>query len=448
MRSSTLGCALPFFRHFRNSKDARDFLTAGAAAGVASAFGERHASHLQRVAAPLLTGRAIYNHRRRAAAPSSAIGPAAQEDAHTRRSLLHELSERARRVRSPHAAGAPVGGLLFALEEVASTWSQTLTWQIFFCAMVATTTTVVLSSSFGGFEYLGPFGQLHAGGHGSSIEFYVAESIDVNIMLFIPATVIGATCGGLGALFTFLNLKVAKFRRQCINPRKLLVATQSSEQKRLKGSAVPRTLLCVDLRVLEPMFYMLLLASCTVGFTLAYPCTSTEHAHPDVLREGMLVQLTCKQGEYNELATLMYASGHHAVLLLFSRRDEATGEGREMFAAGSVILFLLVYFVLAFCAAGSAISTGLVVPMLLIGACIGRLYGILGLAILHLPTSLAECPTRAEISAATATDSLTGLLTSRPAQCYWSFVDPGAFALISAACCLLWRRVTSTLPSP
>ena len=98
MRSRTLGCAMPVFKHFRNNKDARDFLSAGAAAGVSSAF------------------------------------------------------------------GAPVGGLLFSLEEVASTWSQTLTWQTFFCSMTAATVTLVLAASFGSFEYNPPFGALHAGG--------------------------------------------------------------------------------------------------------------------------------------------------------------------------------------------------------------------------------------------------------------------------------------------
>jgi len=334
MRSQALGCTLPFFRHFRNTKDERDFITAGSAAGVASAF------------------------------------------------------------------GAPVGGLLFALEEVASTWSQTLTWQIFFCAMSAASTTIVLSSAFGGYEFSGRFGQLHAGGPNSAIEFYVSDAIDVNILLFIPSILIGLTCGVLGALFTFVNLKVAKFRRQRIAPHK-------------------------PLRVLEPMTNMLILAALTFLFTLAYPCTSVaDHAHPEVLAEGMLVRLQCDVGEYNELATLMYASGHHAVLLLFSRRSDTTGDGRTMFGAGSVLIFLAVYFIMACCAAGSAVSSGLVVPMLLIGACVGRIYGVVFLACIGLPTSLSACPSAGDVP-------LPGDVLAP--ECYWSFVDPGAFALIGAA---------------
>lgn len=59
------------FTRFRNPKDKRDFVTAGAAVGIATAF------------------------------------------------------------------GAPIGGLLFVFEEVASFWQHELGWQIFFACMVA-----------------------------------------------------------------------------------------------------------------------------------------------------------------------------------------------------------------------------------------------------------------------------------------------------------------------
>ena len=57
------------------------------------------------------------------------------------------------------AFGAPVGGLLFSMEEVSSFWTTTLSWQIFFCCMVATFTTDLFNSAFNGFSYTGNFGQ-------------------------------------------------------------------------------------------------------------------------------------------------------------------------------------------------------------------------------------------------------------------------------------------------
>lgn len=71
LHSTTLRFDLGVFRHLRNSKHKRDFVTAGVAAGVAAAF------------------------------------------------------------------DAPLGGLLFAFEEVASFWHSHLGWQVFFCCVVA-----------------------------------------------------------------------------------------------------------------------------------------------------------------------------------------------------------------------------------------------------------------------------------------------------------------------
>lgn len=40
------------------------------------------------------------------------------------------------------AFGSPVGGLLFAMEEVSSFWNMKLGWQTFFCTMTSAFTTV------------------------------------------------------------------------------------------------------------------------------------------------------------------------------------------------------------------------------------------------------------------------------------------------------------------
>ncbi|KAE8598728.1 hypothetical protein XENTR_v10016914 [Xenopus tropicalis] len=113
-KSDTLRINLPFFTRFRNSADKRQFITAGAAAGIASVF------------------------------------------------------------------RAPVGGLLFVLEEVASFWDVKLAWQTFFCCLVATFTTEVLSSSFVGFEYEGYFGFFKAE---QRIIFWV---VTITVTVYIP----------------------------------------------------------------------------------------------------------------------------------------------------------------------------------------------------------------------------------------------------------------------
>jgi chloride channel 7 len=60
------------------------------------------------------------------------------------------------------AFGAPVGGVLFSMEEVSSFWNMKLAWQIFFCAMISTFTADLFNSAFDGFVYQGSFGLFKA----------------------------------------------------------------------------------------------------------------------------------------------------------------------------------------------------------------------------------------------------------------------------------------------
>ena len=42
----------------------------------------------------------------------------------------------------------------------------------------------------------------------------IDKGVDVNIIMFIPTVIIGTLGGGLGALFTIINLKLARVRRR------------------------------------------------------------------------------------------------------------------------------------------------------------------------------------------------------------------------------------------
>ena len=53
------------------------------------------------------------------------------------------------------AFNAPIGGILFAIEDISSFWSKKLSWQTFFCCVISTTTAALLKNAANG-----PFGLL------------------------------------------------------------------------------------------------------------------------------------------------------------------------------------------------------------------------------------------------------------------------------------------------
>uniref|UniRef100_A0AAZ3R314 Chloride channel protein n=1 Tax=Oncorhynchus tshawytscha TaxID=74940 RepID=A0AAZ3R314_ONCTS len=257
-RSTSLKKDFKIFEYFRRDTEKRDFVSAGAAAGVSAAF------------------------------------------------------------------GAPVGGVLFSLEEGASFWNQMLTWRIFFASMISTFTLNFFLSI-----YNNKPGDLSSPG---LINFGRFES-DVSV------------CGLLGALFNTLNYWLTIFRIRYVHRP------------------------C--LQVMEAMLVAAVTA--TVSFAMIYFSNDCQPLGPDQ-SEDYPLQLFCADGEYNSMATAFFNTPERSVRSLF---HNPPGSYNPL----TLSLFTLTYFFLACWTYGLTVSAGVFIPSLLIGAAWGRLFGILLAAI-------------------------------------------------------------------
>ncbi|KAK2076390.1 hypothetical protein QBZ16_000915 [Prototheca wickerhamii] len=363
--STTLGCDTGLFRRFQNPKDKRDFVTAGAAVGIATAF------------------------------------------------------------------SAPIGGMLYVFEDVASFWQQALSWQIFFANMIAVLTVDTLRSAEAALQE-GTFGVFDR--EASTVFFEVYTQLNNHVVAMVPAAVCGLLCGLLAVAFTIMNLKVIRFRNAVIN--------RSKKARMAEPCAL--IILVVTLGMMLPLFFPCTPTQCVVlqgETTPICPDGQPEYVHRVV--EETLELYTCSRSShtslvpasgggdgggssggsaaepkgnitipssYNELATIMSVQGEDAIRHLFSR-----GTHRE-FGYAALLVMLVYYFLGAAWTAGSAISSGVFVPMLMIGACVGRLIGL-------VMVDLAARYGRGSEGAPPGV-----FLPPHPL----SFVDPGAFALIGA----------------
>ncbi|XP_053101924.1 chloride channel protein C-like [Hemicordylus capensis] len=332
-KSEILGIHLPSFTRFWNSADKRNFVTAGAGAGIASVF------------------------------------------------------------------HAPVGGLLFTLEEVASFWDIKLAWQTFFCCLMAAFTTDLLSSSLSGFVYRGQFGFFKAE---KRILFWVKNLLDMSVLAFVPAIFLGILGGLLGAFFVFLNIKINKLRMQFF-------------------STIPKVSLRKTAKLLESVLVLVLTITVTVYLPYFFHCTPSKvlptfdpasksenisqvgwqiseyNCPPATLQIGPDIVKYSNQ-TFNEAAALLAEHGMRGIMYLFRRGTH------EEFGYGSLFTALVFYFLLSCLTAGSAVASGLVIPMLYIGALYGRIVGLTLVSILGIQTDE-----------------------------HGTWIDPGLFAVVGAA---------------
>lgn len=84
------------------------------------------------------------------------------------------------------------------------------------------------------------------------------------------------------------------------------------------------------------------------------------------------VQYTCADGDFNEMATLMLQNEEGVVKHLFARDDMYS---EELFSSTVVLAFLAYFFLAASLTFGGAFPAGVFIPNMLMGAALGRLFG-------------------------------------------------------------------------
>ena len=259
---------------------------------------------------------------------------------------------------------APIGGVLFALEEGTSHWSSVLTWQTFFCSMTSLTTLYWVKEIFEHSDYLNSASMFSFGEFFSLAGEEGGANYDVwELTMFF---IIGGLGGVIGAAFNQINKWITVQRKKLFG----FTGTISAKSRSMK-------------KFLEAMVIAFLMTIVSFCFPLAWGCRdlpSEEKSSNWTAQETQLidslVQFQCKKGEYNELASLFFTEQDTAIRHLFHFRELGDGELADAtFSMECLVAFFLSYTAMSVMTYGLAVPSGLFVPSLLSGAAFGRLCG-------------------------------------------------------------------------
>lgn len=226
------------------------------------------------------------------------------------------------------AFGAPVGGVLFSLEEGTSFWNQGLTWRTFFSSVISTfTLNFILSAYHGVPGILNYPGLLNLG----QFERFSYQLYEIPIFILM-----GSIGGLLGALWNHLNYKLSVWRIKYIRNRWLKVAEAC----------------------------LIAALTATIGFLMMFMINDCKPLGQDPTKYP--TQMYCGDGQYNVLASIWFQTPEASVRSLFHDPPNTHN-------ALSLSVFVFFYYLLSCTTFGLACSIGLFIPSLLTGAAWGRL---------------------------------------------------------------------------
>ncbi|GLT41576.1 hypothetical protein SLA2020_156290 [Shorea laevis] len=250
---------------------------------------------------------------------------------------------------------APVGGVLFALEEAASWWRSALLWRTFF-------TTAVVAIVLRAFIQLCATGVCGLFGEGGLIMYDVSAAKVLYSGPDILAVILLGIIGGIfGSLYNYLVDKVVR-NYSIINER---------------GPAFKISLVIA---------ISLLTSCCSYGLpwlATCIPCpTDQSTSCPNTDVSGNYKSFQCSSGYYNDLASLFLNTNDDAIRNLVSTSTE------KEFHISSLLIYFAAVYCLGVITYGIAIPSGLFIPVILAGACYGRLVGRLFASISKLDVGL------------------------------------------------------------
>lgn len=302
-------------------------------------------------------------------------------------------------------------------QEGASFWNVKITWQNFFCAMIAATILNLLNGVANpdvrdGF--LGAPGMLTFG------RFSQETTAVYNVYEVFFFICIGCLGGLMGAFFNFLNEHITIFRLKYVNRYPVrrfgevlavtflvslctimvpFITNDCTSIASVNGSAGSVYVNGKPLAYSD--YHACAVSTCKCGYELRshlidiqgdiyeesydgpYHTAIDCQLQPDL--EEALISFTCNDDEYSAAASILWTTGDRGIKFLLHNKDQLDG--------WTLFIVFIIYFFLACVTYGIGVPSGLFVPSLLTGAIYGRLCGEL----FAMAGMLGENPDRSRV---------------------------------------------------